>query len=138
MFIRSATRPRLVARCGVEWQAGGGCPAARLCAAVCTLLLTSPAWDQIARSLAFSPRELQVARLILLDEKQDAIAADLKLSTNTVHDLTGRLFRKLDVHTRLEFALRIVHEALLLSERGLLPPICPKHARGLCPWPPPA
>jgi DNA-binding CsgD family transcriptional regulator len=93
-------------------------------------------WARVAWSLKLSPRELQIARGVLDDATESAIAADLAISKDTVHSYLRRLFAKLAVKSRGRLMLRIVGElvALTLSEKAALPPLCPHRAAGRCGW----
>ena len=78
-------------------------------------MFTAQAWDQIARSLGLSGRELQIVRGVFDDRIESAIAADLGISAHTVHTYFDRLHRKLGVATRTGLVLRITREFLALA-----------------------
>ncbi len=96
------------------------------------------AWDEIARSLRLSARELQIARAVFDNLTDSAIASELRISEHTIHVHLNRLFRKLHVHTRAQLILCIVAEfmRLTLADDSPLPPVCRHHARGRCPLAP--
>lgn len=54
-----------------------------------------------------TPRELEVARLLTHGESRPAIARRLGLSINTISATTKRIYAKLGVHSRAEFATRM-------------------------------
>ena len=63
--------------------------------------------EMIARQASLSPRELQIVRHILLDEKEQTIAARLDISVHTVHTHLKRIYGKLGVSSRVELILEI-------------------------------
>ena len=98
-------------------------------------MLSEQAWTEIARSLALSPREVQVLRGVFDDRTEFAIAADLSISPHTVHSHIERLYHKLAVADRVELILLVMNEFLRLTvaNGSTLPPICAKRAAGDCP-----
>ena len=98
-------------------------------------MLSDLAWREIARSLQLSGRELQIVHATFDDRKESAIAADLGITTNTVHTHIVRLHRKLAVADRLQLVLCVMREFLRLtvSPQDKLPPICATRAAGHCP-----
>lgn len=93
------------------------------------------AWEEIARSLRLSRRELAIVRATFDDSKELAIAKNLGIKRCTVHTHIERLHHKLAVSDRLQMALRVMREFLALTvlSQGRLPPICPNHCIGRCP-----
>jgi DNA-binding CsgD family transcriptional regulator len=81
-------------------------------------------WTLLARRLALSPREIEVARGVLLDEKEFAIALRLGISVHTVHTHLERMYRKLGVSSRLQLAVELFRHSLPCSA-GDAPPDCP-------------
>lgn len=80
-------------------------------------------------------RELQIVRGLFDDTTEEAVAAELGISTHTVHTHLERLRHKLAVTTRTQIVLRIIEEFLTLTggEHGSLPPLCRYRAKGRCP-----
>lgn len=101
-----------------------------------TLNVTRVAWTEISQSLKLSRRELDVAKCVFHDLTDRAIAAELGISSHTVHVHFNRLFKKLGVATRAQLVLHIVQRYLVLtaSDSCHLPPICRNHAHGRCPF----
>ncbi len=65
-------------------------------------------WQQVRDELELSPRETQVAQLIVDDDLTDhAIGRKLGLRPGTVRTYIQRLFQKLDVHSRCALNTRI-------------------------------
>jgi len=93
------------------------------------------AWDEIARSLKLSGRELQIVKDVFDDRTEFAIAAHYGVSPHTVHTYCERLYRKLEVTDRVKLVLRITDEflALTVASRSVLSPICATRAAGRCP-----
>lgn len=58
------------------------------------------AWRAIAKAFDLSQRQAQVAEGIVDGLKEKEIAAQLGISVNTVHEYVGRLYDRLDVHSR--------------------------------------
>jgi DNA-binding CsgD family transcriptional regulator len=75
-------------------------------------ILPDDAWRMIANSLGISDRELQIIQGIFDDRKEFAIADDLAISVHTVHTHLERLYRKLDVSSRVGLVLYILSEYL--------------------------
>jgi DNA-binding NarL/FixJ family response regulator len=98
-------------------------------------MLSDLAWQEIARSLRLSGRELQIVRAMFDDRTESAMAADLGMTKRTVHTHFERLHRKLGVADRLQLVLRVMEEFLVLTVApGInLPPICANRAAGRCP-----
>lgn len=100
-------------------------------------LLPKEAWQQIGRHLRLSSRELQIVRGVFDDRTEFAIAADLGISTHTVHTHVERLHHKLAVPDRVAMVLRVMEAFLQLTRSPTcgLPPICANRATGRCPFP---
>ena len=99
-------------------------------------LLSDEAWDQIGRSLKLSPRELQIVVGIFDNLTETALATRLHISPHTVHAHTNRLFKKLEITTRVQMVLCVMEELFILTRQpgSVLPPICGSHAVGACPF----
>ena len=93
------------------------------------------AWEEIARSLKLSGRELQLARGVFDDEKDHNIASALGVSVHTIHTHFERLHHKLGITDRAQLLQRVMQEflALTASPENVLPPICANRATGRCP-----
>jgi DNA-binding NarL/FixJ family response regulator len=93
------------------------------------------AWDEIARSLKLSGRELQIIKDVFDDRTEFAIAAHHGVSPHTIHTYCERLYRKLAVTDRVKLVLRITDEflALTVASETVLPPICANRVAGRCP-----
>lgn len=100
-----------------------------------TALLSDQAWSEIARSLDLSGREVQIARAVLEDHKEVAVAEELGIAPRTVHTHVERLYRKLGVSDHSQLLARLFREFLLLttSPQGTLPPVCRHETDGKCP-----
>ena len=99
-------------------------------------MFSEQAWTEIARSLALSPRELQIVRGVFDDRTEFAIASDLRMSPHTVHTHIHRLHQKLGVADRVEVIVHIMQEfiALTIAPETVLPSICANRAAGRCPF----
>lgn len=75
-------------------------------------LFSEGQWLKIADRLEFSRREIEVVRLVFQDAPDQAIAAELAISVNTLHTHLKRLYSKLGVTSRAGLILQIVHEHL--------------------------
>ena len=97
--------------------------------------LNEAAWERLADRLSLSPREIQIVRAMLDDQKELAIAHRLKMSPHTVHTHTERLHGKLCVSSRSEMIIKILTTFLLMTAEpdSPLPPICGNRASGQCP-----
>lgn len=98
-------------------------------------IFSDAAWREIARSLKLSGREVQIVRGVFDDRIESAIAADLGISSHTVHTHFERLHRKLAVRNRVELVLRVTNEflAVTASPDSVLPSICANRTAGRCP-----
>ena len=75
-------------------------------------ILSSDAWNVIAKSLRISDREMEIIQGIFDDRKEFAIADELTMSVHTVHTHVERLYRKLGVSSRVALVLYILSEYL--------------------------
>jgi DNA-binding NarL/FixJ family response regulator len=98
-------------------------------------MFSKQAWEEIARSLKLSGRELQIIKDVFDDRTEFAIAAHYGVSPHTVHTYCERLYRKLAVTDRVKLVLRVMDEflALTVAPETVLPPICAKRFAGRCP-----
>jgi len=98
-------------------------------------MFSKQAWDEIARSLKLSGRELQIIKDVFDDHTEFAIAAHYGVSPHTIHTYCERLYRKLAVTDRVKLVLCITDEflALTVATGSLLPPICANRVAGRCP-----
>jgi DNA-binding NarL/FixJ family response regulator len=98
-------------------------------------MFSQRAWEEIARSLKLSGRELQIIKDIFDDRIESAIAAHYGVSPHTVHTYCERLYRKLAVTDRVKLVLRITDEFLALTAApgSILPSICANRSAGRCP-----
>jgi DNA-binding NarL/FixJ family response regulator len=74
-------------------------------------------WNRIVRKLALSPRQSEIAALVLQGMKDEAIAAELGLKKPTVRTHLRLMFQALQVDSRLGLALRI-----FAASRGIVDP----------------
>jgi DNA-binding CsgD family transcriptional regulator len=81
-------------------------------------MLGEESWAQVSRSLNLSERELQIMRAVFEDRTEFAIAAELGISSHTVHTHFRRLHKKLGAVTRVQLVLRAIDEVLVLSSRS--------------------
>src|SRR3974390_2394773 len=89
-------------------------------------IFSEQAWNQVARTLRLSRRELAIVRGMFDGGTESAIAAGLRISSRTVHTHVERLHRMLRVDHRVALVLRVVNEFLRLpgAPRSAVPPIC--------------
>jgi DNA-binding NarL/FixJ family response regulator len=101
-------------------------------------MFSEHAWEEIARSLKLSGRELQIVRGIFDDDTDLGIAQRLGISLSTVHTHVERLHRKLAVMDRPQLLLCVMQEfvTLTVSPANDLPHLCAKHGSGGCPFSP--
>lgn len=64
-------------------------------------------WRDLARELRLSGRESEILQAIFDDQKESNIAANLGISSHTVHSHLERLYRKLHVSSRVTLVLRV-------------------------------
>jgi len=98
-------------------------------------MFSKQTWDEIARSLNLSGRELQIIKDVFDDRTEFAIAAHYGVSPHTVHTYCKRLYHKLAVNDRVKLVLRITDEflALTATPESILPSICASRSAGRCP-----
>jgi DNA-binding NarL/FixJ family response regulator len=58
-----------------------------------------------AAEAKLSPRETEIARLIVTDEKNESIAGTLGISVHTVDNHIRRIYRKLGFHSRIQLVI---------------------------------
>jgi len=75
-------------------------------------VFSDDAWRHLARVLRLSGRELEILQAVFDDQKESTIAADLGISTHTVHTHLERLYRKLRVSSRVALVVRVIAEHL--------------------------
>jgi len=97
--------------------------------------LSERGWRGLAERLKLSEREVEVARAVLADETERAIARRLGISPHTVHTHLERLYHKLQVSSRLGLAVKLYQTLLVMTAEphSPLPPICGQRAAGRCP-----
>lgn len=99
-------------------------------------LFSDEAWSALQESLKLSAREVEITRYIFADCKEKVIAEELHLSPHTVRTYCERLYRKLNVNSRVEMVVSVMGEFLHLVDdpRQLLPPVCGRRRVGHCPY----
>jgi DNA-binding CsgD family transcriptional regulator len=82
-----------------------------------------------------SRRQIQIIRAVFDDDKEATMAAALGISTHTVHTHLERIYRRLEIHDRVELVLLILAEFLRLTAdiTSGLPPLCGQQTAGKCP-----
>jgi DNA-binding CsgD family transcriptional regulator len=79
-------------------------------------MLSSNEWRRVAKSLHLSTQELKIVKATFRNQTEYAIAANLKISTHTVHTHFERLYHKLAVKTRAQLILRVFYEYILYEK----------------------
>lgn len=74
-------------------------------------------WESIACSLGLSDRECQIAKKIVDDDVEVAIATHLGISVNTVHTHLARIYRKLGIRSRAALVSLVFREHITLHLR---------------------
>ncbi len=92
------------------------------------------AWDNVARKLGLSRRELQVLWGMFDGLTESAIAAEMSVSLRTVHTHVERLHRKLHVTHQVALVMRVVAEFLKLAGQpgSGVPPFCARCTARCC------
>jgi DNA-binding NarL/FixJ family response regulator len=65
-------------------------------------------WQAIFKALGLSPRQTEITRLMLRSASNQQIAHILDVSEGTVKTQVQRIFNRLGVHDRMEFAMRVL------------------------------
>lgn len=107
-----APSPRTCAKCGGRFQS----PAKHY---VCPACRTSGT-PEICRTVELSRRERQIVALIQQAKSNKQIAFELHLSEGTIKEYLYRIFRKLNVTSRTELALRSYREGLVSDISGVM------------------
>jgi DNA-binding NarL/FixJ family response regulator len=99
-------------------------------------IFSKRAWDEVARRLRLSQREVDVLRGMFDGLTESAMAVELRISLRTVHTHVERLHRKLRVTHQVALVLLVVVEFLKLAgvPGSGVPPICARRTAGRCPW----
>lgn len=92
-------------------------------------LFCDAAWAGIRDKLGLSARQASIARYVVADECDAAIARALGVSWSTVQTHMDRLHKKLDVHSRVELVGRIVAAYLTWRIESTPPPDCHVNTR---------
>ncbi len=71
-------------------------------------------WSRVTEALHLSRRESGIVKLVFDDKSDDDIASELAISKHTVNTHLARLYRKLNVHSRIQLVVRICVEHLSL------------------------
>jgi DNA-binding CsgD family transcriptional regulator len=66
----------------------------------------------VTRVLALSARESDIVKAVFEDQKEYCIAANLGISSHTVHTHLERIYRKLHVSSRVALVVRVFTEYL--------------------------
>lgn len=74
--------------------------------------MSDNAWRDVAAALKLSRREAEILQAMFDCEKESSIAADLGISIHTVHSHIERLYRKLNVTSRVGVVVRVFSEYL--------------------------
>lgn len=80
--------------------------------------LEPPEWEAIILALELCRRETQIVCGIMEAQSEAQLAANLGISTHTVHTYIDRLYRRLGVGSRCELVVR-VFEAYARSARRM-------------------
>lgn len=91
-------------------------------------------WQRLALALELTPRERQIAEMVVNDLTESAMARKLGIAPATVHGHLARLRKKLGVDTRCAVAVRILVEHFsLVGPAAELQPRCPMGDAARCP-----
>lgn len=98
--------------------------------------LDATCWSLIAARLKLSGRECEIAQGVVEDLKEFAIALRLGVSPHTVRTHLERMYRKLDVNSRVELVVLIYNTRLAMSHEldSGVGPVCGRHDAGQCPF----
>jgi DNA-binding NarL/FixJ family response regulator len=77
-------------------------------------LFAEAQWKRLAAHFELSPRHSQIARLMCLGLRKEAVARTLRLAPSTVRMHTIELFKRLNVRDRIGIPVR-----LILADREL-------------------
>jgi DNA-binding NarL/FixJ family response regulator len=78
-------------------------------------VFSEEAWQRMTSVLALSGRESEILQAVFEDQKECCIAANLGISSHTVHTHFERIYRKLHVSSRVELVVRVFAEYLSKS-----------------------
>lgn len=77
-----------------------------------TTLFSKEEWRALADAMELSPRALQIVSRLLTNATEAEISADLGISPHTVHAHVERVYRKLNVRSRVDLTVRVVSQFL--------------------------
>jgi DNA-binding NarL/FixJ family response regulator len=75
-------------------------------------IFSDEAWQRVTSVLTLSARESEILQAVFDDQKESCIAANLGISSHTVHTHLERIYRKLHVSSRVELVVRVFAEYL--------------------------
>jgi DNA-binding CsgD family transcriptional regulator len=70
-------------------------------------VFSEEAWQRVTRVLRLSARESEILQAVFEDHKESCIAANLGISSHTVHTHLERIYRKLHVSSRVALVVRV-------------------------------
>ncbi len=88
---------------------------AKLASSPGSTVFSDETWREIIERLGLSHREGELVRGVFNDQTEFAIAANLGISSHTVHTHFERLHQKLGVADRVQLVIRITQEGLRLA-----------------------
>ena len=77
-----------------------------------TTLFSKEEWRTLADAMELSPRALQIVSRLLTNATEAEISAELGISRHTVHAHIERVYRKLNVRSRVDLTVRVVSQFL--------------------------
>ncbi len=78
-------------------------------------IISDTAWRRLGEVLHLSPRELEIVNGVFEDRKEFAIAHRLGISPHTVHTHLERVYRKLQVGSRVQLIVRVFAAYMALT-----------------------
>jgi DNA-binding NarL/FixJ family response regulator len=74
--------------------------------------LDAETWERVIRSLALSPRQALLVRLLLQGKRDKDMAAEMELGLPTVRTYFERVFRRVGVTDRVQLVIRVFETAM--------------------------
>jgi DNA-binding NarL/FixJ family response regulator len=86
----------------------------------CAELISPEEWTNVRHRLRLSERQAQIVRLLVQGKADKQIAYELGVSTSTIRTYMDRLFRRFNLHDRVELIVHVFRCVREQSADGMM------------------